>query len=410
MSELSTNKQMPSTGFKQLFSISNYRSLISAQLISDLGDGIYALSLIWAIKVLTGSAVQMSILLAVEVLPLILFGVFAGVVVDHVVNKKKILLWADLARGLIVSLLALLWWTDLIQPWMLIVSAFFLSCFTAFFSPARTVAIRMLVPAASIPYAQSLGQSIQTTVGLIAPAIAGILIAIDIGWAFIINALSFFLSYFFVCSIHDRKLRQPKSTRMDFSQFGRNIKEGFQAIRSMPLIRGLLIYLILLNFLFAPVSVLIPILAENPTQLATYETTFIIGALIGSIVAGYLSKYPKIVPISLGIFLTLLPFIALAFIDNWILTASLLLITGLGFPIANVTLTSLFITTVPAEILGRATGTIQMFTLSAKPLALLSTGSLLVIISLQNMFLIIAGLGLLILLLMILNPALRRAK
>ncbi len=409
MSELSTNKQVTSAGFKQLFTITNYRYLIYAQLISDLGDGIYALALIWAIKVLTGSAVQMSILLAVEVLPLILFAVFAGIVVDHV-NKKKVLLWADLGRGFIVSLLALLWWTDLIQPWMLIVSAFFLSCFTAFFSPARTVAIRLLVPTASIPYAQSVGQSIQTTVGLIAPAIAGILIAIDIGWALIVNALSFFLSYAFVSWIGNRQLRRSKRVQLNFSLFRHSLKEGLQAIRSMPLIRGLLVYLILLNFLFAPVSVLIPILAENPTQLAIYETAFIIGALIGSLVAGFLNKYPKIVPISIGIFLTLSPFIVLAFTDHGMLTAILLLITGLGFPIANVTLTSLFITTVPAEILGRATGTIQMFTLSAKPLALLSTGSLLILISLQNMFLIIAGLGLLVLLLMILNPTLRQAK
>lgn len=47
--------------FKSLFAIKNYRLLIAGQLVSALGDGVYALTLIWTMKVLTGSAVLMSV-------------------------------------------------------------------------------------------------------------------------------------------------------------------------------------------------------------------------------------------------------------------------------------------------------------------------------------------------------------
>ena len=69
--------------YKELLSIKDYRFLILGQLISMLGDGVYTLALIWTMKVLTGSAVLMSIVLAAEIIPLIFFSSFAGVLVDR---------------------------------------------------------------------------------------------------------------------------------------------------------------------------------------------------------------------------------------------------------------------------------------------------------------------------------------
>ncbi|RAL26600.1 MFS transporter [Thermoflavimicrobium daqui] len=409
MSQTSTVKDTSSIGYQSLLSIPNYRNLISAQLVSDLGDGVYALALIWAMKVLTGSPIYMSMILAAEVLPFLILGIFAGIIVDRT-NKKYLMLIADLGRGLIVLLLAVLWWMKLAQPWILIIAAIILSSFTAFFSPARTVAVRTLVTDNSIPYAQSLSQSMQTMIGLISPAIAGILIMFDIGLAFLLNAISFFVSYLFILLLKHPQLTHSDQEPLNYSYFLTHLKKGYQTIVSIPLIRSLLLYLILLNLLFAPISVLIPIYAQNPTQLAIIETTFIIGTLVGSILAAYFNTYRKITLIGLGVFLVFSPFAILSLFNHWILAACLLMIVGIGLSLASVTLNSLFMIKIPSDVLGRATGTIQTFTQSARPIALLSTGSLLMFMTLQNLFLVISVAGLLILLLIVISPTLRHTK
>ncbi len=83
--------------YKALFAIKNYSLLIVGQLVSAIGDGVYALTLIWTMKVLTGSAVLMSFVLAAEIIPTIIFGIFAGVLVDRG-NQKKYMVIADIFR------------------------------------------------------------------------------------------------------------------------------------------------------------------------------------------------------------------------------------------------------------------------------------------------------------------------
>ncbi|WP_353948341.1 hypothetical protein ABNN70_00190 [Sporolactobacillus sp. Y61] len=69
--------------FKTLISIRNYRLLISGQLVSLLGDGVQILSLVWTMKVLTGSSVQMAFVLVADTIPMIIFGIFSGVIIDR---------------------------------------------------------------------------------------------------------------------------------------------------------------------------------------------------------------------------------------------------------------------------------------------------------------------------------------
>lgn len=69
--------------FKTLISIRNYRLLISGQLVSLLGDGVQILALVWTMKVLTGSSVQMAFVLVADTIPMIIFGIFSGVIIDR---------------------------------------------------------------------------------------------------------------------------------------------------------------------------------------------------------------------------------------------------------------------------------------------------------------------------------------
>ena len=146
---------------------------------------------------LTGSAVLMSVVLAAEIIPLIFFGIFAGVLVDRG-NPKKYMLMADLWRGAVILAIFVLLLVGHLSPWMLIVSAIITSSFDAFFSPAKTVSIRAIVPDHLMTRAQSVSATIQTVIGFVAPAIAALLLSLHLPTAFLFNAITFSLS---ICSL-----------------------------------------------------------------------------------------------------------------------------------------------------------------------------------------------------------------
>lgn len=287
------------SSMKDLLQIRNYRYLLFGQAIAMQGDGVYTLALVWSMKELTGSSVHMAYVLAAGVIPTIILGIFAGVIVDRG-NQKNIMLAADIFRSLALFGLFTLFVLDMLAPWMLIVSAFIVSSFSAFFTPARAVAIRSIVPDELMIRAQSASSTVQVVTGLAAPVIAGILLAIGLRFAFLFNAIMFLLSFVFIRLINQPELLAKKPGKLNRSVFMTDLKEGFHTIIRAPILRAMIIYLVLINFMFAPVELLLPAYVNNPSQLAIIEVAFFIGILTGSIAINSLLTDRKFIPLSLG--------------------------------------------------------------------------------------------------------------
>jgi MFS transporter, DHA3 family, macrolide efflux protein len=407
--QLSPESQEKKDSFKHLLAIKDYRNLIAGQFVSSLGDGVYALSLIWAMKVLTGSSLLISLVLAAEVIPTILFGIFSGVLVDRG-NQKMYMLVADICRGIAVLGLVTLFWFDMLSPWMLIAAAAFTSSFDSFFIPAKSVAIRTIVPDHLITRAQSLSSTIQTVVGLGAPAIAGILLVYSLPTAFLFNALTFFISFFFILLIKEKGLSKKPTDKLNMKKFSLDLKTGLKTIVSVPILRGMIIYLVLINFMLAPVAVLFPLFVKDASELAMVEIAFFIGILGGSLSINLFNRFRKIVPMIVGLVMILGSFGMLAFTENFKLVLAIILIAGIGSPLVSIALQSLFLIKVPRELLGRSQSTMRVLLESSKPISLLLTGSLLVHFSINNLFLGISVFGGMIVLMMVLNPAIRKSS
>lgn len=405
---LNHENQLNKDSFKSLFAIKDYRYLIAGQFVSTLGDGVYALTIIWTMKVLTGSAVLMSLVLAAEIIPTILFGIFAGVLVDRG-DQKKFMLMSDIFRGLVILGVALLYWLNLLEPWMLIVAAVVVSSFDSFFIPAKAVAIRSIVPDYLITRAQSVSSTIQTVVGLAAPAIAGVLLVYSLSTAFLFNALTFFVSFFFILLIKEKALTNKASEKLNWKSFGTDLKTGLNTIVSVPILRGMIIYLVLINFMLAPIAVLFPLFVQSAADLAKVEIAFFIGILLGSVAINFFNKLPKIIPMIVGLVLMLGSFGGLAFTENFFVVLAIILVAGIGSPLASIALQSLFILKVPRELIGRSQSTMRVLLESSKPVSLMLIGSLLVYFSIHQMFLMISIFGGVVVLLMVLNPAIRKA-
>ncbi|MBD3107937.1 MFS transporter [Bacillus sp. AGMB 02131] len=267
------------------------------------------------------------------------------------------------------------------------------------------------VPAQLIPRAQSVSSTVQVASGLLAPAIAGVLLAISLQLGFLFQAAAFFISIIFISFIKQKELTEKvHEERLNKTVFMKDLKEGFRTIMKEPILRGLIFYLVLINFIFAPVEILLPIYAKSAAELAAIEIAFFIGIFLGSIVINFMLRLPKIVPIISGLVCMFAGFALLSFSGNFVLSCLLIAIVGIGSPLVNISLSSLFMVKVPREVIGRSQSTVNVLLESVSPVALMLTGFILVVLNVQQMFLAIAAAGAIIVLLMVLNPVIRKAN
>ncbi|MGH3495050.1 MAG: MFS transporter, partial [Sciscionella sp.] len=145
----------------------------------------------WLVLQLTNSPLDVGITTALQFLPILLFGLLGGLVIDRY-PKRTILLVTQAIMGLLAATLAALTLTGVITVWHIYLIAFTLGMVTVVDNPTRQVFVNELVPANLVRNAVSLNTATFQLARLVGPAVAGLLIAATgSGWAFAINALSF---------------------------------------------------------------------------------------------------------------------------------------------------------------------------------------------------------------------------
>jgi MFS family permease len=82
-------------------------AFLGGSLVSRIGDALYSFALPWMAYELTHSSLVLGTLYATEIVPVLRFGAFAGVYVDRL-NRRHLLLGADLLRAMLVALIPLL--------------------------------------------------------------------------------------------------------------------------------------------------------------------------------------------------------------------------------------------------------------------------------------------------------------
>jgi DHA3 family tetracycline resistance protein-like MFS transporter len=168
-----------------------FATLWGGQTVSRFGDAVHQIALAWLVLQLTGSAAAMGAVLAAQFLPFIAFSLAGGVIVDRL-PRLRVMLASDLARMVIVGVLAALVALDRVEFWHLIVLAASFGAVEAFFYPAYAAAVPELVPAEHRPSANSLHQLSRRFAQLLGPALGAVLVAGGgTGLAFAIDAVSF---------------------------------------------------------------------------------------------------------------------------------------------------------------------------------------------------------------------------
>ncbi len=170
----------------------NYRKYLSGQMISASGSWVQQIALTALVYDLThGNGLALGVVTALQFLPVLLGGAWAGVLADRL-DKRRLLLATSTGAGICAAILGGIVLADSVQLWMVYVLAAAFGVATALDSPARRSFVTELVPDEHAQNAVSLNSSVFTTARVVGPTVGAILIAtVGIGWCFVANAVSF---------------------------------------------------------------------------------------------------------------------------------------------------------------------------------------------------------------------------
>jgi MFS family permease len=171
--------------------IRNYRLFASSQLLSNTGSWVQRIAQDWLVLTLTDSPLAVAITTAMQFAPLLLFGLYGGVIADRY-PKRSLLLVTQTIALLLAAVLAVLSFTHAVTVWQVWVIAFALGLDTVVDNPTRQAFVNDMVGPANLRNAISLNSSTFQLGALIGPALSGLLINVfGLSWAFAINAASF---------------------------------------------------------------------------------------------------------------------------------------------------------------------------------------------------------------------------
>src|SRR3954454_21372604 len=238
----------------------DFALLWTGMTVSLLGDGIFVVAEAWQVYDLDNDPIALSIVGTAWTLGMVAFLLTGGVVTDRV-DRRRVLILADVVRAAALVAMGLLSVTGVIEIWHLVVLSVFMGIGEAFFGPAFGAIVPDLVSAELLVQANALQQLVQQAAAkLLGPALGGFVVAlIGAGPAFLVDAGTFVLSALCVAALkaRSRATERARSARNE-------LREGLAFVRREPWLWSTLIAASLsLLFFLGPLEVLLPYVIRN---------------------------------------------------------------------------------------------------------------------------------------------------
>ncbi|WP_329216630.1 MFS transporter [Streptomyces sp. NBC_01485] len=179
----------------------DFRRLWVSGAVSNFGSFLTFVALPVQLKELTGSAAAVGAIGAVELVPLLVFGLYGGALADAW-DKRKLILWTEAGQGLLSAVLLV----NALMPgpavWPLYLVAALSSALVSVQRPALDSLWPRIVAHEHLPAATSLNSLRWTVGGVAGPALAGVVVAYaGLGWAYAADLLTFVVSVALVVPI-----------------------------------------------------------------------------------------------------------------------------------------------------------------------------------------------------------------
>jgi MFS family permease len=341
--------------FRTLQRHRNFRLFWFGQTLSLIGTWMQSMAEGWLALQLSNSAFVVGLVTTAMSLPVLLFSLNAGVVVDRN-DKLRIVKIAQTLLSLQAGTLWYLTWSGrLTIPWLLGLATMN-GLISAYEIPARQSLVIELVGREDLPGAIALNSSGFNIARVVGPSIGAIIIAqFGIAWCFGVNALSYVavLAGLFM-------IRLPAWVRPEhLASPLEGIREGVRYMRETPSIRALMSFVTVYSILGVPYLVMMPVVARDQLHLdaAGYGALLAcvgIGGVTGALSLAALGDRMgrmRVLEISAYTFSALL--IAFSLVRNHVYAYPILLVVGFTMIVNNATANSTLQHLVPNELRGR---------------------------------------------------------
>ncbi len=220
----------------------NYRLFAAGGVISNTGTWMQRTAQDWLVLDLTGgSGSALGVTVALQFLPVLLFGLWGGMLADRY-PKRRVLVVAQAMLGLLAFTMGVLVVTGTVQVWHVYVMAFVLGLVACVEVPTRQSFVVEMVGRRDLPNAIALNSSSFNLARIVGPAVAGVLMSwIGTGQIFLLNAASFLAVIAGLLLMRPSELRTPEPVPRAKGQ----LREGLRYAAGRP---GLLLPLLIVGF------------------------------------------------------------------------------------------------------------------------------------------------------------------
>ena len=310
--------------------VRNYRLFAGGQLVSLTGTWMQAVGQDWLVLQLTGSGVALGITMALQFLPMLLFGLWGGLLADRL-DKRRLLVAVQSVMAVLALTLGVITVTGVVEVWMVYVLAGALGLVTVVDNPTRQSFVSEMVEPEDVPNAVALNSATFNGARILGPAIAGLVIsAWGVAPVFFANTVSYAAV---LVGLHQMRPEELRATRRAARGPGQ-LRAGLRYVRShgevlVPMLLTAVVATFGLNF-----RVTLALMSDGPFAggAGTYgflSAVLAAGALTGALVAARRRRPRQLVLVGAALAFGLLE-LTLALMPSLPLFALVLFPTGMA--------------------------------------------------------------------------------
>jgi MFS family permease len=389
----------------------DYTLLLGGQVISFIGSQVQQFALPLLVLAISGSATEAGVVLGLSTFAYLVFGLFAGAMVDRW-NRKTTMIVCDLGRAIVTATVPIALWSGHLAMPQLYAVSLLSGILQTFFDVADSASIPNVVGTKQLSKALGYTESAFNAIAIAGGLVAGVLYGLSRTVPFAANAISYAFSALTLGSMKvrfqvDRTEEPPRNVLLE-------IREGFSWLKNQPVIRFLTMISAADSLRYGAGYLVIITLAER-VGASSYEIGFIFsgaaaGSLIGALLSGRINERFSLGRVAVVMFwveaLTF-PFYVIA--PNPLLIGMVAAGESLVAPIYLVAMKSYRLRITPDALRGRTTSTTQTISTGALSLGAVLGGVMIAGLGARATALIFGGWLILLAVLTTANRAVRQA-
>ena len=309
----------------------NFRIYWLGQCVSLIGTWMQNIGQTWLVFSLTGSPLLVGLLGAIQFLPITIFSLFAGVVIDKY-PKRTILLITQFTSMVLAITLSILVFTHTVRYEYILVLALILGFTNTVDLPTRQSFTIEMAGKQDLMNAIALNSATFNLARIIGPAVGALILAsLGAEWCFLLNGLSYMAVILSLLKIKVEPYVRKQVTNNIFLE----IKDGLKYITREPLLLKTILMVLIIGIFVFNFNVLIPVFTKNVLHQEEYVYGFLmsalgVGSFMGALIVSLNSKSGPKAKVLMGSALVVsITLMLISFTRTYYYTGVLLIITGI---------------------------------------------------------------------------------